>query len=174
MSSPKSPQSKVTHIRRAGPKDIKLITKMMIKLAEVGDRPFEPLTDTEFPKHFHMQNDLQASLRNKSTDFVAISYEDDKPVGYIWGQLVVRTLFKEQFATLRNIYVDHDKLGKEKRHGARLLEDFESWARENKVKHITLQVYSENGRARKFYSDNGYLLSNLMTLRKDMDDPRTE
>jgi ribosomal protein S18 acetylase RimI-like enzyme len=87
---------------------------------------------------------------------VAEKKSDDKIIGYLLGELQRRPpLMKTKFrGFISDIAVTENMQGKGV--GSKLLESFEAWAKEKKMKYVHLDVVPENDRALKLYDKHGF------------------
>lgn len=101
---------------------------------------------------------------NNDKDCVLIAEdEENKPVGFIRMVLQSDYYTAELHAHVNDIVVTANTEGKGV--GKFLLQKADEWARENKARWITLNVFNENLRARVFYEKSGYNIEWIKYLK---------
>jgi GNAT superfamily N-acetyltransferase len=92
----------------------------------------------------------------KKDGFVEVIENKGKIIGYLYGRVTEGYFFckKAKYAELESILVKEKFRGKNL--GIKLVKDFISWCKKNKVKHIIVEPYTRDKGVLKFYKKAGF------------------
>lgn len=112
---------------------------------------------------------FETNVRSRNRKAI-VAEQDGKIIGYLLGYIQKRPpIFKTSHqAHITDIAVISSK--RNKGVGTKLLDAFSNWAREKKMKYVTLGVLPENKSGIKFYQKQGFntiLLKQRKILRED-------
>jgi len=140
------------HIRLATIRDLDFILSMLPRLSEFGPPAWRDansmlLTDT---------NIIKAKLNDSAGESVIYLAESNEniPLGFVHLQPGNDYYYKEPHAHISDLIVSASAGGQGV--GLRLIDQAETWARQNGYRWLTLSVFAQNTRARELYSRLGF------------------
>lgn len=144
-------------IRRAKKTDISYIMRL---LHQVNDVHADGRPDLFVKGHTkYTPDEVTAIIENPSTPVFVYTNNDEEVMGYCF--CIVQDHTKEKhIAPIKTLYIDDlcvDEKGRGQHIGRSLYEYVRSYARENAFHNITLNVWSKNPGAIKFYESMGLL-----------------
>ena len=154
--------------RIASKKDLKGISELNLKLFR-DQIKFDPVMNLEWTRSHNGQRYLKHRI-TRSDGFVEVVENSKKDlVAYLVGAIVKRPPYriKANYAELESIIVEPAYRGANL--GTKLVSDFISWCRQNKIDYVSLLVASQNDSAIKFYKKTGFKEYDL-TMRLKLSD----
>ena len=152
-------------VRKATMDDLNDIFK--IKLDSKKDemrlnKYLKPVDEVGSHYRSYLQKDLESSYR-----VVFIALDGDKIIGMIIGRVYrsLKTLGYERRASMGNLFVDDNY--RRKGIAKKLMLAFDKWAKERKVKTITLNIYSGHEFLKEMYEKDGFK-EFCMTMHKEI------
>mgnify|MGYP001578386314 FL=1 len=152
--------------RMATKKDLSGVSELNRKLFKDQYR-FDSAMNLEWTASRDGQKYLKRRI-SRSDGFVEVVENSKKDlVAYLAGAIVKRPMYriKANYAELESIIVEPDYRGANL--GSKLLSDFITWCRQNKINYISLLVASQNDPAIKFYKKIGFKPYDL-TMRLEL------
>ncbi len=141
-------------IRKATPADLESILKLNQELCQKEHDEYDETINQDYP--FTGNGKKYFTFRIESADSQAFVAESGKDaIGYLVGGIIKAEDYRtvKKLAEVENMYIKAAFRGNGI--GARLLEQFEMWCREQNVERIRFVASAENEKAISFYKTNG-------------------
>lgn len=129
--------------------DIKKIQDLHTELFKYEDEILK-LYNTEYDKSEDSQKYFTSRLSNKKNGRVFVAIEDEQVIGYLCAG-IGKEEYREvhPYAEIESLFVSESYRGKSV--GKLLMDEFKSWAKENGVKRLKVEVVHTNEKSLKYY-----------------------
>lgn len=144
-------------VRRAKPEELRTIQELNRLLFE-SDSPRDPHLNLNWP--YEDGEDYFRKRINDNNHLCLVAEVDGKIVGYLAGAIrEVESWRPIKRTELENMLVKEDF--RDKGVGAKLVQEFFKWSREQGAERVLVVVYATNERATKFYEKMGFVRDSI-------------
>ena len=136
-------------IRKAVDSDANKLNELLTKLI-LDEKQYDDSIDETF-----VVINMYENYINDETKFIEVVEENNEIVGYLYGMLLKDPTSKTKKSVLDALYIESNY--RKKGLGEKLINDFKTWCKEQKVDKINVKVCAKNINAKKLYNKMGFL-----------------
>ncbi|MDR0288014.1 MAG: GNAT family N-acetyltransferase [Clostridiales bacterium] len=139
---------------------------IQIRKAELSDAAALHMLNTNFNGDCTTIELIIDSLQNNKQEIVLIAYANDKPAGFVCGEIHRSMCYKTKHGSVGELFVEEEY----RRHGiaTRLIQEVEDIFKKSGIITVDIATSVNNNTAQAVYSSCGYIGKTKMIYRKNI------